>query len=90
MDPVTVIGLVASIASLVKASKGILGMIKNFKDGDKDLAILAKDVAVFEETLKGFDRVLRSRQVRTTMAYFSCFPCVPSLSSALPLDFIRC
>ena len=47
-------------------------MMKSFKDGDKDLAVLINDIAILEEALKGFDRVLRSRQVRTSTLFLYC------------------
>ncbi|MCJ1358222.1 MAG: hypothetical protein MMC33_008221 [Icmadophila ericetorum] len=64
MDPVTAIGLLASVANLIQASDAILEVMKSFKDGERELLELCYDVSVFEEALKGFDRVLRSRQTR--------------------------
>ena len=64
MDPITAIGLLASLSSLIKASNSLLEVVKTFKDGDKELLELFNDVSVFEEALKGFDRVLRSRQTK--------------------------
>ncbi|KAK2763220.1 hypothetical protein FQN54_009856 [Arachnomyces sp. PD_36] len=64
MDPVTAFGLLASIATLLRASKEALDLIKNFKHARNDLAGLVHDLEVFEEALTGFDRVLRSRQTK--------------------------
>ena len=64
MDPITAIGLLASLSSLIEASNSVLKVIKSFKDGEKELLELLNDISVFEEALKGFDRVLRSRQTR--------------------------
>ena len=64
MDPITALGLLASLSSLIKASNSLLEVVKSFKDGDKELLELFNDVSVFEEALKGFDRVLRSRQTK--------------------------
>jgi hypothetical protein len=62
MDPITVIALLASLASLIKASKSIVGVIETLNEGDRELNELLSDILVFTEALKGFDRVLRSRQ----------------------------
>ncbi len=64
MDPITALGLLASLSSLIKASNSLLEVVKSFKDGDKELLELFNDVSVFAEALKGFDRVLRSRQTK--------------------------
>lgn len=64
MDPVTAITLLAALSELIKVSNSLLGVMKNFKDGENDFHELFNDVCVFEEALKGFDRVLRSRQTR--------------------------
>ena len=64
MDPITAIGLLASLSSLIDASNSVLKVIKSFKDGEKELLELFNDISVFGEALKGFDRVLRSRQIR--------------------------
>ena len=61
MDPATVIGLVASVANLAEASSSVLRLVRNFRDGDRDLAALSHDLSIFSEALVGFDRVLRSR-----------------------------
>ena len=62
MDPITALGMLASLSSLIRASISLLEVLKNFKDGDKEILDLFNDVSVFAEALKGFDRVLRSRQ----------------------------
>lgn len=62
MDPITAIGLLASLSNLIEASNSLLTIIKSFKDGDQELLGLFNDVLVYAEALKGFDRVLRSRQ----------------------------
>ena len=64
MDPITVIGLLASLSNLVQASDSLRQVLKSFKDGEKELLELFNDVSVFEEALKGFDRVLRSRKTQ--------------------------
>lgn len=64
MDPITAIGLLASISSLIKASKSALELLKTLKDAERDLSELINSMTVFEESLKGFDRVLRSRQAK--------------------------
>ncbi|KAF2972708.1 hypothetical protein GQX73_g864 [Xylaria multiplex] len=61
MDPITIIGLAASVVQLVHSANKALDVIRNFKDGDKELASLAHDLAVFTEALISFDRVLRSK-----------------------------
>ena len=62
MDPITAIGLLASLCSLIEASNSLRIVIKTFRDGEKEIQELCNDVVMFEEALKGFDRVLRSRQ----------------------------
>lgn len=62
MDPVTVIGILGVLCHLIETSNHLLKIAKTLKEGEKDLAELCNDVAFFEEGLKGFDRVLRSRQ----------------------------
>ena len=62
MDPFTALGLLASLSSLIRASNSLLEVPKSFKDGDREILELFSDVSVFAEALKGFDRVLRSRQ----------------------------
>ena len=64
MDPITAIGLLASLANLIAASNALLKIAQSFKDGDRELLELFSDVSAFEEALKGFDRVLRSRQTK--------------------------
>ena len=64
MDPITALGLISSVAQLIQASNSLLELIKSFKNAEKDLLELFNDVSIFDEALKGFDRVLRSRQTR--------------------------
>ncbi|PGH09492.1 hypothetical protein GX51_00597 [Blastomyces parvus] len=64
MDPVSAIGLLASIATLIRASKGALDLIKAYKHASRDLTEVVHDLEIFEEALRGFDRVLRSRQTK--------------------------
>ncbi|OAX83301.1 hypothetical protein ACJ72_02334 [Emergomyces africanus] len=64
MEAVSAIGLIASIATLLRASKGALDLIKSYKHAPRDLAELAHDLEIFEEALRGFERVLRSRQTK--------------------------
>ena len=64
MDPITALGLLSSVAQLIQASNSLLKLIKSFKNAEKELLELFNDVSIFEEALKGFDRVLRSRQTR--------------------------
>jgi hypothetical protein len=61
MDPISLIGLLSSLSSLIGASKKVIDLINSFKDGDKELIGLSNSVSLFEENLKGFKRVLRSR-----------------------------
>lgn len=64
MDPVSAIGLLASISTLIKATKGALDLLRSFKDAERDLAELAIDLDHFNEALRGFERVFRSRQIK--------------------------
>lgn len=64
MDPVTAIGLLGSLASLIQASHSLLQIVKSFKDGEKELLELLNDVGIFEEALRGFDRILRNGQTK--------------------------
>ncbi|KAK2871833.1 hypothetical protein FQN49_002776 [Arthroderma sp. PD_2] len=68
MDPITIIGLLASISNLVVASGETITLVKSFKDGEREIGALAKELLVFQESLKGFDRVLRSRQTNHNIA----------------------
>ena len=62
MDPVSVIGLLGALCNLIEASSHLSHIAKTLKEGERDLHELCNDVSFFEEALKGFDRVLRSRQ----------------------------
>jgi len=62
MDPITIISFLATLASLIEASHSVCKVIKTFKDTIKELAEISNNVSGFTEALKGFDRVLRSRQ----------------------------
>ena len=64
MDPITALGLISSVSQLLQASNSLLELIKTFKDAEKEFIDLFNDVSVFNEALKGFDRVLRSRQAK--------------------------
>ena len=64
MDPISAIGVLASLSSLIKASDTLLGVAKSIRNAEKELRDLYNDLAIFQEALKGFDRVLRSRQTR--------------------------
>lgn len=64
MDPISAIGVLASLSSLIETSNSVLKLVKGFKNGEKELLELYSDISVFEEALKGLDRVLRSRQTR--------------------------
>lgn len=68
MDPITALGLLASLSSLINASNSALDLLKTFKDGEKELLELFNDLSIFEEALKGLDRVLRSRQTRHSIS----------------------
>lgn len=61
MDPISIIGFVASITQLIEAVNKVNDILRAFKEGDKELAALRDDIAGFLEALRGFDRVLRSR-----------------------------
>ena len=62
MDPISIIGLLGALCDLLELSNKVYQIAKDFNEGDRDLLELCHDVALFEEALKGFDRVLRSRQ----------------------------
>lgn len=62
MDPCTVIGLLGALYNLIEASNHLLKIAKTLKERDRDLLELCNGVSFFEEALKSFDRVLRSRQ----------------------------
>ena len=64
MDPITALGLISSVSQLIQASNSLLDLIQSFKHAEKELLELFNDVSIFDEALKGFDRVLRSRQTR--------------------------
>lgn len=61
MDPISIIGLVASISQLIEAANKANDIVRTFKEGEKELAALRDDIAAFVEALGGFDRILRSR-----------------------------
>ena len=62
MDPCTAIGLLGALRNLIQASNQLLQIAKTLRDGERELRELYNDVSFFEEALKGFDRILRSRQ----------------------------
>ena len=62
MDPISIIGLLASLTTLIEASNSVCNALKTFKDTIKEIAEIADNVSVFTEALKGFDRILRGRQ----------------------------
>ena len=64
MDPITALGVLSSVSQLIQVSNSLLELLKAFKDAEKELLELFNDVSNFHEALKGFDRVLRSRQTR--------------------------
>ena len=64
MDPITAIGLLGSLANLIQASNEVAKLTRSFIEGDREIKELLNDVTVFQEALKGFDRVLRSRHTR--------------------------
>ena len=64
MDPITTIGLLGSLANLIEASNALLKIAQTYKDADRELYELITDVSAFEEALRGFNRVLRSRQTK--------------------------
>lgn len=64
MDPITALGLLSSVSQLIQASNSLLELMKSFKDAEKEILEICNDVLIFHEALKGFDRVLRSRQTR--------------------------
>ena len=64
MDPITAIGLLGSLANLIQASNEALKLAKAFKDGDREITELLNDISIFQEALKGFDRILRSRHAK--------------------------
>ena len=64
MDPLSVLSLLATLGSLIKTSNQLLQIAKSFREADRDLLELCNDVTFFEESLKGFGRVLRSRRTK--------------------------
>jgi hypothetical protein len=63
MDPITTIGLLGSLANLITITGDTIELVKSFKDGERELADLSNQLPIFEENLKGFDRIFRSRRV---------------------------
>lgn len=61
MDPITLIGLLGAVTNLIHASRTVLKVAKDFRDGDNSISALSNDLLGFSEALSGFDRVLRSR-----------------------------
>lgn len=61
MDPLSIMGFVASVVQLIEAANKVNDILRTFKDGDKELAVLRDDIDAFVEALRGFDRILRSR-----------------------------
>ncbi|KAL4793748.1 ankyrin repeat-containing domain protein [Aspergillus venezuelensis] len=70
MDPVSAIGLLASIATLLNASKGAVDLLRSFKHAGRDLTELASGLDLFDEALRGFHRVTRSRQARHNISEY--------------------
>jgi hypothetical protein len=68
MDPCSVISLLGALCNLIEASHHLLQIAKILKDGERDLLELYNDVSFFEEALKGFDRVLRSRETNHSIS----------------------
>ena len=63
MDPISAIGLIASLGQLITTSNEVIDLIKSLRDTEKEIAALHGSVSLFEENLKGYDRVLRSGNV---------------------------
>ncbi|KAF7177893.1 hypothetical protein CNMCM7691_006369 [Aspergillus felis] len=63
MDPITAIGLLSSIATLISVTGEAIRLVGSFKDGEREIAGLSNHLSLFEENLKGLDRVFRSRPV---------------------------
>ena len=63
MDPITAIGLLASIANLIEAGRAVSKLIHTFKHAEDDMRNLAADIFIFTEALGGFERVMRSKHV---------------------------
>lgn len=83
MDPVSALGLLASLSSLIKASNSLLDAVKGIKDAEKDFLELYNDLAIFDEALKGFDRVLRSRQTRHNLSRDVVYSAVEEASKTI-------
>ena len=64
MDPITALGLLSSLSELIQASNSLVKLIRTFIDAEREFLELFNDVTHFTEALKGFDRVLRSRQTK--------------------------
>lgn len=56
MDPIAIVSLVSSIAQLIDIANKVNDILRAFKDGDKELAVLRDDIAAFTESLHGFNR----------------------------------
>ena len=61
MDPVSIIGLVATVTNLVHVSRRVVEFIQSLKNSDKAMIHLSSELCMFAEALGGFERVLRSR-----------------------------
>ena len=83
MDPISAIGLLCSLSNLIEASHSLLEVVQSFKDGDKELKELFNDISVFAEALKGFDRVLRSRQTNHNISTTIIFKALEEASRTI-------
>lgn len=61
MDPISIVGLLGALCHLLEASSQLIKAVKTLKDGERDFLELYHDITLFEEALRGFDRVLRRK-----------------------------
>ena len=61
MDPISIVSLLGALCHLLEASNQLIKAVRTLKDGERDFLELYHDILLFEEALKGFDRVLRRK-----------------------------
>lgn len=47
MDPITSIGLLASVSNLALATKDVIQLMRSFRDGEEEIGELINNVSVF-------------------------------------------
>jgi hypothetical protein len=63
MDPISAIGLLASLSNLIHASHSVVELLRGLKNSEQECTAILNDAVFFEEALKGFSRVLRNPQL---------------------------